>query len=255
MNQAAVYQLGRHVFSIKNCNAEFEQTLSTLLPHYKGSAISEEELHEISMGCSKDVRELVNHVLKRHRGCVWIDAACLVTPDGCRVLIAGHSGAGKSTIAMALAMEAGWKVISEDLLLIDCQTNKLITFASPFSLKKGTMEVLTECVGRGPEPVLQGEWSPIHDMAAQSEHDAHFHLAISLEAFDKMTLQITELSEIELLLKILPMSNSLRIRGSSDKLGEYLQSSACIQMRGGDLRSRINAITARCSNLTAVPVA
>src|ERR1700722_506057 len=140
-SKTSVFHLGRVVFSVANCQSDFQKTLDILLPHHANpESLKEEDIYEVNTGCTQDIRGLLTHILKRHLGCIWIDAAALIAPNGKKVLIVGQSGAGKSTTTMALALRYGWKVLGEDLVLLDQKTDQIINFASPFSLKKGTRE-------------------------------------------------------------------------------------------------------------------
>jgi hypothetical protein len=55
-----------------------------------------------------------------HTRAVFHAAAC-VAPDGRALLIAGESGAGKSTAALALALR-GWRCLTDDLAFVDLET-------------------------------------------------------------------------------------------------------------------------------------
>ena len=246
--KTSVYKLGRVAFSVKNCDEGFTEDLDVLLPHASETEYEDIDIHDVKMGCERDLRGLLNHILKKHLGCLWIDAGCLITPAGKKILISGQSGAGKSTTTMALALGYGWKVVAEDLLLLDKEQDMLLTFASPFSLKSGTFEMLKECVGRGPDPILQSEWSPLGEMAASGTFDAHFDFSIVLNrAVDgEPNLVLDEVSPIEYLRSILPISNTLRYKDASEKMIEYFSSGRCVRFSGGTLRERLDTILDLC---------
>jgi hypothetical protein len=245
------YALGKVCFSVHNCDAEFEQDLDILLPHAIDQNLNEEDVLEIRTGCEKDVRGLVNHILKRyHSGCLWIDAACLISPAGKRVLIAGRSSTGKSTTTMALALGYGWKVLAEDLVLIDLKTDKVLKFASPFSLKTGTKELLEKTVGRSPQPVLRSEWAPLNELAAtENDCPANFDLALYFTQIFQgpELLTVSDMAPTEYLRKVLDCSNILRIPDSATKFVEYISNGQCLMLDGGSLEAKINAIREVCN--------
>lgn len=244
-SKATIFQLGRVIFSVANCDQEFQTTLDTLFPrHPNPESLAPEEIYEVQTGCIQDIRGLLNHILKRHLGSIWVDAGALIAPNGKKVLIVGQSSAGKSTTTMALALGYGWKVLGEDLVLLDQKTDKIITFASPFSLKAGTRELLEATIQKAPSPIVLGEWSPLGDMAGNGEIDLPFDLSIFLERgaqFDPQ-LQIIEGSQSEFVRMILRISNLLRLKDSAEKMIGYLGARPCLTLRSGSLPDRLQAI-------------
>jgi hypothetical protein len=240
-----LFSLGRTVFFAQNCNPSFEQELEILLPRYSQSTAVKITPLAIETQGTNNLRALINVVLKNHSGCVWIDAGCLIAPSGAKILLSGFSGAGKSTTTMALAIGYGWKVVAEDLLLIDVEEKKLLTFASPFSLKQGTLELLRDSIGRLPEPILHGEWSPLKDMAASGEYDAKFDFTILLEQIKPNAgkgLELVSMHPTTYLRKLIRISNILRIDGAAEVISEAIDKSECFTFIGGTLRERVDAI-------------
>ncbi len=240
---AAVYKLGRIAFTIDDGTSEFLNQLEILLPSCPNAKNG-----EVQHVRSNDLRELQNQIFQLHGGCLWLDAGCLITPNGKRVLIVGRSGAGKSTTTMALALAFGWKVVAEDILLIDYEKDELITFGAPFSLKPGTKELLQEAIGKVPNPIINLEWSPLGKMAARSGAKAHFDVCIvfSRSYDDEPKLRITNLSPAEFLRKCLPISNVLRMNGASEKLLEYVSAGERIEIEDGSVRERLDKIATLC---------
>ena len=112
------------MFSVENCGEEFIGELSKVLPLASKEEAATEDLIEVKMGCIQEVRDLVDHIFKKHYKCMWVDAACLVSPTGRKVLLCGRSGAGKSTTAAALVMGYGWSLLAEDVVLIDSRNRR-----------------------------------------------------------------------------------------------------------------------------------
>jgi len=243
-SKATVFKLGRVAFSVANCDVDFQTTLDILFPHSNQETLNEEEIYEVRTGCDRDIRGLLNHILKKHLGCIWIDAGALIAPNGKKVLLVGQSGAGKSTTTMALALRYGWKVLGEDLVLLDQKTDKIISFASPFSLKPGTRELLEETIQKTPDPILEDEWSPLGTMAGHGDIDLPFDLSIFLERAEEFDpqLEIIETGQPEFVRKILGISNLLRFKNSAEQMLGYLGSRPCLTLRNGTLAERLEAI-------------
>jgi hypothetical protein len=90
---------------------------------------------------------LVEHAVTRARGVVPLHAAALGR-RGRGVLLAGPSGAGKTTLAVALA-EAGWALASDDVAPIDAATGLVRPFPKPLSVR-----------ARATRAALAGRWRP-----------------------------------------------------------------------------------------------
>jgi hypothetical protein len=68
------------------------------------------------------------HVLERHNRPL-LHAAMLSVDDGC-VLVLGHTGAGKSTVALC-ALRCGWPVFGDDLVVLDVHGDRISAVAVP----------------------------------------------------------------------------------------------------------------------------
>jgi len=86
-----------------------------------------------------------------------VHAAVLARGDEA-IVLPGPPGSGKSTLAAAL-MLAGWRLLSDELTLIDLDTLEIPPILRPFSLKNRSIDLIRE---RGPELVFS---PPIEDTA------------------------------------------------------------------------------------------
>lgn len=84
-----------------------------------------------------------------------VHAAVLARGEDALVL-PGPPGSGKSTLAAAL-MLAGWRLLSDELTLIDLDTLEIPPILRPFSLKNRSIDLIRE---RGPQLVFS---PPIED--------------------------------------------------------------------------------------------
>jgi hypothetical protein len=242
-NKTSVYRLGRVDFCLKGATLAFTNQMDILLPQS-----SAKTWESIDISGRNDLRTLQNILLKRHDDCMWLDAGCLIAPGGKKVLIIGRSGTGKSTTTMALALAYRWKVIAEDILLIDLSKNELITFGAPFSLKKGTLNLLLDCIGTAPEPILEEEWSPLGTMADFSGEVPHFDFGFIFSPRNEanQALEVRSISHTQYLKEALPFSNILRMKDAADKFLEYIRLAETFKLEGGTLRERLDLILECC---------
>jgi HprK-related kinase A len=67
--------------------------------------------------------------------------AAVVERDGFALLLPGHSGVGKSTSCAGL-VTAGWRLLSDELALLDPNDGRLRPLARPISLKNQSIEIV-----------------------------------------------------------------------------------------------------------------
>jgi hypothetical protein len=191
------------------------------------------------------VRGIVNVALKRHENCIWLDAGVLVAPNGKRVMFAGASSAGKSTLTTALAFGHGWKIIAEDVALIDIESDRFVVFASPLSMKAGTVDRLAKVLGKAPGPLFFNEWIPLGDLAATTDPDATIDFAFIMQPLTPGSpgqLNLQPISHKSVLTKLMPISNILRLNGAMEKMEHYLSQGKCFQLSGGQLNERLDLV-------------
>jgi hypothetical protein len=76
--------------------------------------------------------------------------AAVVERNGRALLLPGRPGAGKSTLCAALVM-AGWRLLSDELALVDPQDGRVRALARPISLKNDAIEIIR---GLAPDTVF-----------------------------------------------------------------------------------------------------
>jgi hypothetical protein len=242
----AANKLGKFVFTLESTDPVLTEQISSLFPQCDEATGSQPPPVAVPVKDS-DVRTIVNYALLYHYGCIWADAACLIAPNGKKVLFAGASHSGKSTCALSLALCRQWKVLSEDITLFDPKTDELLQFPSPFSLKPGGHDRLASNNIHAPEPVLD-EWVPLKEMASTPESvSAEIDFAIFFNVIDKTApgpLVSTELKGNDFIRLLLPISNLLHAAEFIEKLGMYLANARCCQISGGTIEERMNSINA-----------
>lgn len=77
----------------------------------------------------------------RWRGVFHLHAGALVAPDGSGILVAGHAGAGKSTLTLAL-LEAGCASLGDDAVFLSSRPGDpaVLAFPRPFHVAPRTVE-------------------------------------------------------------------------------------------------------------------
>jgi hypothetical protein len=242
MRMPDIRQLGRCAFELRCEDEALKRQLNSLFQPCNGSASSPPLVIEVDRG---GVRKIVNIALKHHDACVWIDAASLISPGGKKILIAGASHAGKSTCTTALALKEKWKVLAEDIVLFDTAADRLICFASPFSLKPGTADRLAAQNCPAP-PLVLNEWIPLDGMAAGGEVAAKLDLAFFFEHIADPgslgPLTLNETVQADFIRRLLPISNLLHSETAIDKLSTYLTDARCFNLSGGSITERLRKI-------------
>jgi HprK-related kinase A len=87
----------------------------------------------LEWGLNACVYRCANHFIMVH--------AAVVEREGCALVLPGRPGAGKSTLCAAL-VSAGWRLLSDEVALIDPADGRLRPVARPISLKNHSIEVI-----------------------------------------------------------------------------------------------------------------
>lgn len=139
---------------------------------------------------TSDCVAIVDHIfataLEQQQPCLWLDAAALTTNDDRLVLLAGASGAGKTTLALSLAMACGWKVLSEDITLVDTGTGRIIPLARPFRLRPDSQARITEATTEKPTPLVLGRWFFDRGLFSQEQRKLTASVAVLLRPADEL---------------------------------------------------------------------
>jgi HprK-related kinase A len=86
-----------------------------------------------------------------------VHAAVVAKDDFC-ALIPGHPGAGKSTLCAAL-VAAGWRLLSDEMALIDLDSGQVWPVPRPISLKNASIDIIRK---RSPEVFLGPSFTDTH---------------------------------------------------------------------------------------------
>jgi hypothetical protein len=194
---------------------------------------------------------LLGRAMTKPSNLLWIDAATLICPDGRAVLVAGPSLAGKTTLALSMFLAYRWKVLSEDVTLIDPLSHQIIPFLRPSSLRPGCAELIEAATGRRPSTLLFDRWFFDRRMFLESNFEAKPVWSIKLDALvegSREPLTINPVSTDHFVRSILPISNTLRFADGVAALSDFLSESSCFKLSGGTVRERMEAVSDLVSN-------
>lgn len=83
----------------------------------------------------------LNWVLSSHAHDFLVIHAAVVEREGSALILAADPGSGKSTLCAAL-VNAGWRLLSDELALIELASGSIFPIARPISLKNRSIEIV-----------------------------------------------------------------------------------------------------------------
>jgi HprK-related kinase A len=96
----------------------------------------------------------LNWCIAAHAHRYLIIHAAAIERDGCVAILPGEPGSGKSTLCAALVGRGGWRLLSDELTLIDIATGRIVPLARPISLKNESVDIIR---GYVPDAVVSRE--------------------------------------------------------------------------------------------------
>jgi hypothetical protein len=196
-----------------------------------------------SLSPAHSVAYLVDCALKFHQGMIWLEGAGLVDKNKNLILVCGASQSGKTTLSLALASAFGWKIISEDLILVNPTTKQVVPFARPLGLRPDSIDRILKVTDKsGFAGLSADDWYFDPQIHHYSEAPFKFSQAILLNSANiqpEAPLSIEEVSMSQFLRDILPIANCVRVEGAIDLVNEGLQGTSCFIIKGGNLKERL----------------
>lgn len=92
-------------------------------------------------------------VAQRPLGWLVMHGAVLARDDGAAIVMPGFPGAGKSTLCASLALLEGWRLLSDELTVLDPADGQLLPHPRPISLKNASIDVVAAFPGARLGPV------------------------------------------------------------------------------------------------------
>lgn len=184
---------------------------------------------------------LITDAYRYHDGHLYIDGCAFMTNRSELVLLAGASHAGKTTLTVAAAGKLGWKIISEDLVLIDSSLTHIVPFVHPLSLRVGAQDLIMEATGIPPSGLYLDRWLVCPDMFyTGAPVPPKFSLTILIQSdAESSAPSLTLSSAHEFLRALLPLSNALHMDNGLRLLHSCIDMGPCYIMRGGSVGERL----------------
>lgn len=85
----------------------------------------------------------LNWCISFHSHQYLIFHAAVVEKQGKALILPGQPGSGKSTLCAAL-VNMGWRLLSDELTLIDCRNGKIVPTPRPVSLKNESIDLIAQ---------------------------------------------------------------------------------------------------------------
>jgi HprK-related kinase A len=195
-------------------------------------------------------------VAQRPLGWLVMHGAVLAR-DGAAVVMPGFPGAGKSTLCASLAFIEGWRLLSDELTLLDPADGLLVPHPRPISLKNGSIDVVAGFPGArlGPTYHDTRKGSITHAAFPRISLDAAAQRAratwIVFPRFEAgTTLQVTRISRVEAFTLISEQSFNRERMGAPgfDALCAMLDHVSCHELVFGSTAEGLEGIRRICAS-------
>lgn len=262
MMEDHIYTLGHRTYKLHSQDPQLLDLLNRLLPKTDELPPTTDKLETIDLDkplsipgldqtiFAKDdpaaaLLTVINRALADHSGYLWIDASALITPQEKLVLVSGPSHSGKTTLTLAMCLAHNWKVLAEDIVLINIKNGLIAPFARPLSLRSDTAAKIAEATGKNPGTFHLDGWLSDKNWYFRKTMPSSFDLAIDLSVTNKDSQEELNLQPIEsneFLRQLITHSNTLRHRDGIDRLTKSFAQTTCYLMSKGQPRERIEAL-------------
>lgn len=179
-------------------------------------------------------------VAQRPLGYLVMHAAVLAQGNDDAIMLPGFPGAGKSTLCAALAHIEGWRLLSDELAILDPADQRLVPHPRPISVKNASIDIVSAFPGASLGPVYRDTRKGDVCHAAAPEPalaDAHRRARVAWVVFPRFDASAAplceEISRIEAFAKISEQSfNNERMgRTGFQALCGLLDGARCWEIR------------------------
>lgn len=147
--------------------------------------------------------------------------AAVVEKNSKALILPGEPGSGKSTLCASL-INKGWRLLSDELTLIDCRTGNIVPVPRPVSLKNESIQLIADTYPHNEfSPVvndtLKGSVSlmkPPTESVSRADEIALPCLVIFPKYQQHLELQLTPLSRPEAFMKLADLSFNYSVLGA-----------------------------------------
>jgi hypothetical protein len=187
------------------------------------------------------VRQIVVTVIAQHSKNLYVEGAAILNRANELVLLVGTTRAGKSTLSAALTLGLGWKILTEDLVILDLSNKYILPLNFPISLRPGAKELIEAAIGLRVQTKGESDvWMPIEASCVKTE--ARFDKVVLLEAPNGKEIACFDLAPEQAVRLILPASNAIYSDQRIDDLMEMIKGARCLRLTGGSVKERVDAI-------------
>jgi hypothetical protein len=259
----STFRLGDFVFRLRCSDWELLHAMTRMLPstHNSPDFRMDAPFHVIDLNAPADLGDgkvvdlrrespslvlsfIMNTALRYHEQFFWMEAATLIDQAERLTMLCGGTHSGKTTMALALHLLLGMKVVSEDLTIIDPADNEILSFARPLSLREGSFERIHTATNIFPDKqYMHGEWYFESSMYDYRHRPLQPRLIVFLKPLINAhagPFEVCEMDPAALLKQLLPLSNLIRRSGDLDALHKAIEGAQCFSMQGGELSERVN---------------
>lgn len=146
--------------------------------------------------------------------------AAVVEKHGKALILPGAPGSGKSTLCASL-INKGWRLLSDELTLVDCLTGSIVAVPRPVSLKNRSIELIANTYPDNEfSPIvhdtLKGSVSlmkPPLDAVSRADEIALPYLVVFPKYQHQASLNLTSLSKAEAFMRMADLSFNYSVLG------------------------------------------
>lgn len=158
--------------------------------------------------------------------------AAVVEQNGKALILPGSPGSGKSTLCAAL-INKGWRLLSDELTLVDCLTGNIVPVPRPVSLKNESIPLIANTFPDNEfSPTVHdtlkgsvGLMKPPSDAVARADEIALPYLVIFPKYQAESTLSLTALPKAEAFMKLADLSFNYSVLGKQgfEVMGDLIE--------------------------------
>lgn len=178
--------------------------------------------------------------------------AAVLERDGRALVMPAPSGSGKSTLCAALVF-SGWRLLSDELALIDLHTNCLVPMPRPVSLKNASIEVMqgfaTERLSFGSivADTTKGRvahFPPPPDAVRRDSEQAAPGAILLPRYIAGASTTLTPLARGRTMMRLIENAFNYNVLGQAgfEALGELVAGSVCAEISYSDLSDAVERI-------------
>lgn len=190
----------------------------------------------------------LNWVIASHVYNYLIIHAAVVEKDGQVLILCGQPGAGKSTLCAAL-VSRGWRLFSDEMAIIDLQSDRIIPFVRPISLKNQSIDIIgrfaaDHILGQSFKDTAKGtvaHMKPPKSSVMQSKQPADCRWIVFPKYVENAATDLREYSKARTVLTLADNSFNYSVQGGRgfESLCRIVNNSQCYQFEYSDLSEAV----------------